>query len=142
MKWIVNDPFGFATSLRSFAGANLTLTNSSAVDVYYDVQTVASTLNTTLPGAIPVGTKIAASGGFINFQEAPRELWVRSATQTVLDVQSNAPESRGNMKVYAGDDRGSNNVTPKPPFQMGVGTASRIVSKNQNLGADVGRKHG
>ena len=132
MKWIVNDPFGFATSLRSFAGANLTLTNSSAVDVYYDVQAVAATLNTTIPGAIPVGTKIAASGGFINFQEAPAELWVRSATQTVLDVQSNAPKSAGApIKTPAGDERGSYNVVPKPPFQMGIGTVSRIVNGRQ-----------
>lgn len=91
MKWIVNDPNGYATSLRNFEGSNLTLTNSSATDVYYDVEAVAATLNGSAPGSIPVGTKIANSGGTVNFYDAPKDLWVRSATQTVLDVQAIAP---------------------------------------------------
>lgn len=93
MKWIVNDPFGYASSLKSFAGSNLTLTNSSATDVYYDVEAVAGQLNSTAPGTIPSGTKIAASGGTVQFFKAPRALWVRAATQTVLDVQAEAPAS-------------------------------------------------
>lgn len=93
MKWIVNDPLGYSTSLRNFAGSNLTLTNSSTTDVYYDVEAVAATLNGSAPGTIPSGTKIAASGGTVNFYDAPADLWVRSATQTVLDVQAIAPAS-------------------------------------------------
>jgi hypothetical protein len=91
MKWIVNDPFGFATSLRSFAGANIVLVNSGATDVYYDVESIAGTLNASVPGAIPTGTKIANGGGQATFLDCPRELWVRAATQTVIDIQSDAP---------------------------------------------------
>lgn len=93
MKWIVNDPFGYATSLRNFEGSNLTLVNSSSTDVYYDVEAVAGTLNGSAPGAIPVGTKLAANTGFIQWFKAPRDLWLRSATQTVIDLHAIAPAS-------------------------------------------------
>lgn len=117
MRWIVNNPDGYATRLTSFAGANLTLTNSSAVDVYYDVQKGGGTINSTAPAVIPLGTKIAASGGTVQFNEAPDEIWVRAISQTLLDVQSNAPASAGPTPTQlAGDARGNQNVTPKSEF--------------------------
>lgn len=123
MKWIVNDPLGYSTSLRNFEGSNLTLTNSSATDVYYDVEAVAATLNSTAPGTIPLGSKIAASGGTVNFFDCPKDLWVRAATQTVLDVQAIAPASRPPQRqtVLAGVNPHGNSpnkatITHGPPL--------------------------
>jgi hypothetical protein len=94
MKWIVNNPDGYATNLREFADKNLTLTNSSAVDVYYEVAAQGGGINAALAGAVPSGTKIAANGGTIQWQNAPDNIWVRAASQTVLDVQSDAGDTR------------------------------------------------
>jgi hypothetical protein len=117
MKWIVNNPDGYATRLTSFAGVNLTLVNSSAVDVYYDVQKGGGSINSTAPGVIPVGTKIAATGGTVQFTDSPDEIWVRAISQTVLDVQGNAPQAPGIIPTaLAGDARGNQNVTPKSEF--------------------------
>ena len=93
MQWIVNDPFGFATNLNEFAGSNLTLKNDSTTDVYYDVMAAGAQLNGSAPGTIPTGTKLANGGGTIQFFNAPRDLWVRSATQTTLSVQAEAPRA-------------------------------------------------
>lgn len=123
MKWIVNDPNGYATRLGNFEGSNLTLTNSSTTDVYYDVEAVAATLNGSAPGVVPSGTKIAASGGTVQFFYAPKDLWVRSATQTVLDVQAIAPASipPQPMTVLAGLNPHGNSktkatITQGPPL--------------------------
>ena len=123
MKWIVNDPNGYATSLRNFEGSNLTLTNSGATDVYYDVEAVAGTLNGSAPGSIPSGTKIANGGGTVQFFIAPKDLWVRSATQTVLDLQAIAPASipPQPMTVLAGLNPHGNSptkatITTGPPI--------------------------
>lgn len=131
MKWIVNNPDGYATSLREFAGSNLILTNSSATDIYYDVQLSGTGLNSTAPGVIPIGTKIASGGGTVYFEDAPRELWVRAITQAVLDVQGNAVNIKPGSQtvVQAGDSRGGNNVPPKPPIQIGAHMRSRIFNK-------------
>lgn len=134
MKWIVNDAYGFATSLKSFAGSNLTLTNSSATDVYYDVTAVAAQLNASLPGTIPTGTKIGNGGGTVNFQVAPKELWIRAATQTVLDVQADAPAANiQTQTVLAGDNTGNQNVVPPRRIQIGASMRRKDGPKYDNL---------
>lgn len=128
MKWIVNNPDGYATKLRSFRGGTLTLINSSAVDVYYDVEAAGGQINSTAPGIIPSGTKIAASGGTIQFAApAPDNIWVRAISQTVLDVQGDASySSEPPSPTAAGDARGSNNVPPKPPINIGAPVVGRF----------------
>lgn len=121
MKWLVNNPDGFATSLKEFAGANLTLFNSSPVDVYYDVQLNGAGLNASAPGTVPQGTKITNGGGFVQFNEAPKDLWVRSATQTQLDVQANAPEAKEQIaRVLAGNSLVLPDPPKKPMVQIGM----------------------
>jgi hypothetical protein len=103
MKWTVNNPDGFATNLKEFARSNLTLVNSSAVDIFYEVAANGGNLNNAPAGTIPVGTKIAANGGTVQFFDAPRELWVRAISQTFLDVQADAVSSEPQkQKVLAG----------------------------------------
>jgi hypothetical protein len=129
MKWIVNNPDGYATKLRSFRGGTLTLTNSSAVDIYYDIEAAGGSINSTAPGVIPTGTKIAATGGTIQFQDCPDNIWVRAISQTVLDVQGDAAyASEPPSSVRAGDGRGSNNVPPpneKPIINIGSAMIGR-----------------
>lgn len=94
MKWIVNNPDGYATNLREFADKNLTLTNSTAIDIYWEVAAQGGGINATAPGVIPNGTKLAANGGTVQFQNAPDNIWVRAISQTVLDVQSDTGDTR------------------------------------------------
>lgn len=88
MQWVVNDPNGFATNLRGFAGQNLIIANQSTVDVYFDTSASASRINGFSSTGIPSGTKIDANGGQITFDRAPDNLWVRAATQTTIEVQA------------------------------------------------------
>jgi hypothetical protein len=104
MKWTVNNPDGFATNLKEFAGSNLTLVNSSAIDIFYEVVANGGNLNNAPAGTTPVGTKIAAAGGTVQFFDAPKELWVRAVSQTVLDVQADAISAKyQEQKVLAGN---------------------------------------
>jgi hypothetical protein len=116
MKWIVNNRDGYATSLASFAGSNLTLANNSAVDVYYTTEAGGGALNSTAPGIVPTGTKLVASTGFVQFQDAPHSLWVRAISQTQLDVQADAPNTRPGSKqtVYPGQAILPNNKDRQP----------------------------
>lgn len=86
MQWLVNDPYGFATSLTGREGTNLTIVNQSATDVYFDTSGNASRLNGTVAGAVPQGTKIAANGGQVQFTSAPT-IFLRAASQTTVEIQ-------------------------------------------------------
>lgn len=86
MQWIVNDPHGFATKLVGRENTNLTIVNQSATDVYFDTTENGSRLNATAPGAVPQGTLLANSGGQVQFTAAP-PIWLRSATQTTVEIQ-------------------------------------------------------
>ena len=142
MKWIVNNPDGYATRLRDFRGGTLTLVNSSAVDVYYDIEAVGGTINSTAPGVVPLGTKIANGGGVAQFAApCPDNIWVRAISQTTLDVQGDAEFSGQasspvpNAPIPAGDNRGNLNVfharaniptRAKPTISLGSPTTGRF----------------
>lgn len=74
-----------AVPLRRRKGSQVTLVNQSATDVFMDTEP--NRLNTTNPGVAPSGTKIANSGGQVQFQPYPGEMWFRAATPTTLEVQ-------------------------------------------------------
>jgi hypothetical protein len=107
MKWIVNRPDGYASSLKEFAGKNLTIVNLSAIDVFYDVQLGGSQINSTLPGVTPLGVKLFAGGGREQWTSAPMEIWVRAISQTTLDVQSDTGNVESHPSVQPGNAVGA-----------------------------------
>lgn len=78
-------PSGPAAVIRRTKGATVNLVNQTAVDVYFD--TDAKRLNASVEGAVPSGTKIAATTGEATWAYFPGEVYVRAATQTTLEVQ-------------------------------------------------------
>lgn len=74
-----------ATPLRRRQGSNVTLVNQGAVDVYCDENP--NRLNSTVTGAVPSGTEIAAGGGQLQYSSYPGVLWFRAAQVTTIEVQ-------------------------------------------------------
>ena len=82
MQVLVDD--ARAVAIRRSKEQTVNFINESAVDVYYD--TDAMRLNASALGAVPSGTKIAASGGTVGWSSFPGVVWVRAATKTTLEV--------------------------------------------------------
>lgn len=76
-----------ARAIRRTPGSTVTFINQGATDVYFDSNP--GRLNASAPGSVPSGTKIANTGGQIQFASYPDNgvVWVRAATQTTLEVQ-------------------------------------------------------
>lgn len=78
--------FVTAVPLRRPKGIQVTLVNQSAVDVYMDREV--NRVNQSTPTGVPSGTKIAASGGQVQLEPFPGEMWFRTATTvTTIEVQ-------------------------------------------------------
>lgn len=70
----------------SKGGVTLLLNNQSATDVYFDSDP--NRLNSTVAGAVPNGTKLAAnSSTSIASTKDNSMIWFRAATQTQIDIQ-------------------------------------------------------
>lgn len=74
-----------AVRVRRNNGSSVTFINQSAVDVYFDVEP--ARLNSSAPGAIPSGTKLAANGGEKEFENFPGSMWFRATANTTIEVQ-------------------------------------------------------
>lgn len=74
-----------ATAIRRTVGAQVTLINQNAVDVYFDFNK--DRLNASAPGTVPAGTKLAANTGQIQIDSFPGVLWTRAVSATSIEVQ-------------------------------------------------------
>lgn len=75
-------PIENAIAIRRKKGVTLTLQNLSATDVYLNNDP--GVLNSTPPGSVPSGLKLAANTGFIQMQNFPGLIWARSAVATSI----------------------------------------------------------
>ena len=73
-----------AVRVRRPIGIQVTLINQSATDVFYDREP--NRLNASVAGAVPSGTKLAATTGIVQLENFPGEMWFRSATPTTIEV--------------------------------------------------------
>jgi len=76
-----------ARAIRRKPGTNITFVNQGATDVYFDNDP--GRINAALPGALTIanGTKIANSGGQVQFSAFPGVVWVRANAATTIEVQ-------------------------------------------------------
>jgi hypothetical protein len=78
-------PADRAIPVRRAVGSTVTFVNQKTVDVYLDSDY--NRLNAALPGTAPDGTKLAASGGQVQITNYPGVFFLRSATDTEVEVQ-------------------------------------------------------
>jgi hypothetical protein len=72
-------------AIRRRAGTNITFINQGTVDIYFDNDF--GRLAASVAGVVPSGTKIANSGGQVQFSAFPGIVYVRAISPTTLEVQ-------------------------------------------------------
>jgi len=78
--------YTYTNPTAGLAASTAAGTSTQGCDVYFDTSAIASRLNTSLPGTVPDGSRIAAGGGQVQFTNAPI-IWLRAQLQTFLEIQ-------------------------------------------------------
>jgi hypothetical protein len=71
--------------IRRPKGANILMTNQSAIDVYFSNDY--NVLAITAPGAVPNGVKLSANGGQLTWNAWPGVVYFRSVSDTLIGVE-------------------------------------------------------